>query len=86
MQAKNGNGELLELVMFAEDGCNDPTLLPNNVATVFSQSDNTVASTQVVSRNYPIGVCHYNINKNAAGLIVSISGWGHGASGSVGGY
>jgi len=66
---------------------NPPTSNPNNSAVLFTRSDNTIATTIPIAQVFPVsGVYHYNVNVNAAGQAVSISGWGPGSTGLVNGY
>jgi hypothetical protein len=64
-----------------------PTLNPNNSAVLFTRSNNNVASVTPIAQVFPVsGIYHYNVNVNAAGQAVSISGWGPGSTGLVNGY
>lgn len=86
MQVNVNASAFLQPIMMAEDCCDDPTLLPNNVVTLFGQVDGVVSATTAVTRKYNGVDYHYNVKTNAAGLMLSISAWGTGASGAVGGY
>lgn len=86
MQITVNASAFLQPIMLAEDCCDDPTQLPNNVVTQFGQADDVVAATSAVTRKFNGIDFHYNVKTNAAGLMLSISAWGLGTSGPVGGF
>lgn len=63
-----------------------PTTNPNNVPVVFTDVASTIAVSMPIAKTFNAGVYHYNVNINSESRVVSISAWGPGATGLVGGY
>lgn len=68
------------------DDYDPPTDNPNNSPVFFDRpGNNTPTVTTPVAQQFTAGVYHYNVNLNSVGNVVSISAWGPGATGPVGG-